>query len=373
MIACVAIDDFGLAVEVMDSPSLAGRPIVLLQSASQPLVVEASAAARQGGVVRGMDWISAQAACPGLSHVYARPERYATIASLMVQALAAVSPDLEPGVPGTCFLDLTACQAYYRNDPARIARLLLDQLRAAGVPEGTVGISGDRTTARVAARQTPRGGLQVVPPGDASGFLSGLTLYELCGAGRVVTDFLAEQGVNRCGDIARLPHGLLAERFGNHGRRLWLMAQGQDPTPVRARVTVGAGTSNDIRVLRTLPPACEDEATLHASLLLLAQRLQQRLRREGREVQTLRIRLRCPEGWRQAEIAAPALNAPNGGTALRRVLRRHWFGEEVSQVQLIAVAPPTLRPQPDFFVAGSRHRSVRRGAGRSRTGQSQIP
>ena len=37
MIACVAIDDFGLAVEVMDSPSLAGRPIVLLQSASQPL------------------------------------------------------------------------------------------------------------------------------------------------------------------------------------------------------------------------------------------------------------------------------------------------------------------------------------------------
>lgn len=377
MIACVSIHGFGLAVELMDTPSLSGRPVVLLHSSSQPRIVEASEAARLAGVVRGMDQASAQSACAGLSHVYARPERYAAVASRMAECLAAVSPDLEPGAPGMCYLDLTACQAYYRNDPARIARLLLDHLHEAGLPAGSVGVSGDRTTARIAAGQAGPDGHLVVPPGEAARFLAGLSLHELCGAGRGITDFLAEQAVHTCGDLARLPHAVLAERFGNHGRRLWLMAQGQDPTAVRARPAAGSGGATDVGVLRTLPPACIDEESILASVTHLIRRLRQRLQREGQDLRRLRIRLRCPEGWRQFEVTLTEAGASPSLPILRRPLRRHWFGEEVAQVQVIALAPTDPVPHPDFFLPGKRRRRGQSEAGairdRSRTGQSQIP
>ncbi|HEX4869874.1 MAG TPA: hypothetical protein VFV15_04005 [Moraxellaceae bacterium] len=355
MVACVQVPGFGLAVEALDNPGLAVRPVALLHSATQALVTEATPVARTAGVAPGMDWATAAAACAGLGRIVARPEHYAGVAARMGEALAAISPELETGLPGTVLLDLTPCQAYYRHDPDRIASLLLDCVRAAGAPVPGVGISGDRTTAQVAARQAGAGGARVVPPDAAAAHLAPLTLEELCGAGPLVTAFLADHGVARCGDMARIPHGLLARRFGNVGRRLWLMAQGRDPAPVRARGPADAREAPGGGLLRTLPPACRDEAALLEALLQLAARLLARLSREGWTGPELRVALRAPEGWRRDVVPLPA-TADLAALAppLRRFLRRHWFGEEVRQLHLQPAPPPRDLQQRDFFAAGRR-------------------
>lgn len=357
MIAFIDGGSFGLAVEQLDNPLLRQRALVLLHSASLPLVVELSAEALAAGLRPGMAWGEALAACPGLARVVARPARYAEHSQRLLENLAGISPDLEPFAPGEAFLDLTQCQSYYRHDPLRIGRLLQAAIGAAGGPACAIGIASDKTSARWAARQSGPGGIEVIPPGLAAARLAPLTLAELCGAGPGVTDFLADHGVHCCGDMARIPIGLPARRFGNHGRRLWLMAQGLDPCPVRPRVADGSGLPG---LVRTLPPACADADQLLAALRQLADKLRLRLQREGRSCQEFRIGLRAPEGWRHDSLRLDdAAESASLVPQLRRFLRRHWFGEVVRQVHLQALPEQAEAGQADFFPRRPRSRTRR--------------
>ena len=48
--------------------------------------------------------------------------------------------------------------------------------------------------------------------------------------------FSGRRGVYTCGDMQKLPIGVLGQRFGNPGRRIWHMCQGQDPEKVKTQV-----------------------------------------------------------------------------------------------------------------------------------------
>lgn len=358
MIAFVHVDSFGLAVEQADNPLLAGRPVVLLHSESMPRLVEVSPEARALGLRPGMDWDVARATCPGLGRLPARPAHYAAASARLWEALAGISPDIEPFAAGAAFLDLTACQAYYRHDPRHVARLLQAALAGAGAASATVAIAGDKTTARVAAQRATPGAVQVVPPGEAAGVLAPLPLSSLCGDAPALLDFLAAHGVADCGGLTRLPVAVLAQRFGNHGRRLWLMAQGLDPDPVRPRRKDARGPL----LGRLLPPGPTSEDALLGAFHALCGKLGQRLAREGWEARELRIGLRAPEGWRREWITLEAAAAHDLFAPCRRFLRRHWFGEEIRQVDLLPAPECPGYRQEDIFRGGR--------AGHGRTARS---
>lgn len=349
MIAFVRLDSLGIAVERLDNPLLQGRPVALLHGEALPLLVEASAEALAFGLRPGMDWTAASAACPGLARVVARPGRYAEMAGRQLAALAEIGPELEAFAPGEAFVDLTPCQAYYRFEPDRIARLIHGQVMAACGLSCAVGIGGDKTSARWAAGLAEPGGLEVIPPDRAEARLAPLTLAELCGAGPGILEFLAGHGVHTCGDMKKIPIALPAQRFGNLGRRLWLMAQGQDPSPVRPR----GAEAGQPGLGRVLPPGCGDAEALQAAFRQLSEKLLLRLQRDGEPVRDFCISLRAPEGWRQEGVR---LAAPGDAGALfqacRRFLRRHWFGEVVRQIRIQPLAGSAGPGQADFFHKG---------------------
>lgn len=353
MIAFVQVENFGLAVEGRENPGLAGRPVALLHSEAQPRLVEVSPEAAALGLRPGMAWQEANATCPGLGRLAARPAHYAALSARLWDALADISPDLEPLASGAAYLDLTACQAYYRHDPWRVAGLIQEALAAAGMPGATVAIAGDKTTARLAARTGAPGALLVVTPAAAGALLAPLPVALLCGEAPLLAEFFAAHGVSRCGEVQRLPAAVLAQRFGNHGRRLWLMAQGLDPDPVRPRREEPRGPL----LGRLLPPGACTEAALLDAFRALSGKLGQRLAREGWQARELRIGLRAPEGWRRewTTLAPP----PDGEmfTPCRRFLRRHWFGEEVHQVELLPAPERTAFRQEDIFRRAGRGRS----------------
>lgn len=352
MIAFVHMDNFGLAVERQENPALAGRPVVLLHSESIPRLVEVSAEARAGGLRPGMGWEDALRLCPGLGRMTARPAHYASRSARLLDSLQEISPDLEPFAAGEAYLDLSACQAYYRNDPERIGDLLQARLAAAGAPVAAVGISGDKTTARWAARSAGPGIVRVVPPQDSARTLAPLTLEELWGVGPQVAAFFASHDVHCCGDMGHIPISLPARRFGNHGRRLWLMAQGRDPAPVRSRADpVAAGPL----LGRLLPPGSDGTEILLAAFQGLAEKLHARLRRDGWQARELRLGLRAPEGWRQEWV--PLAEGDDVGVLVapcRRFLQRHWFGEEVRQIQLLPAPERVTARQADIFLRRAR-------------------
>lgn len=347
MIALVALDHFFAAVEQLDNPRLQGRPLGVAGSARGSVLLAVSPEARALGLFPGMAWAEARTRCPELALVVARPERYAEISGRLMQALTEVSPELEAFALDEAFLDLSHCQAYYRHDPERILALIRQTVFRASGLNCSVGISGDRTTARWAARQGLAEGGLVVPPDAAAARLAPLPLAEVCGIGPGIAEFLAAYGVHSCGDMQKIPIGVPARRFGNLGRRLWLMAQGRDPAPVDSRPRPPRPGS----LLRTLPPLTRNADQLQAAFLQLADKLSRRLRRDGLQAGELQVGLRAPEGWRQDWL--PLEQATDDARTLfapcRRFLRQHWFGEEVQQILLYGRPQRPAAEQADFL------------------------
>jgi DNA polymerase-4 len=145
----------------------------------------------------------------------------------------------------------------------------------------------------------------------------------------------------------KLPISILGQRFGNLGRRIWLMCQGADPdkihTDVPAPKSMGHG--------KVLPPNTKDHDVLHTYLTHMSEKLAARLRRHQMEGQVFAISLRTLEGWvgnkfklkTATNDSKPILNL------CRYVLTSLWNGEGIFQVQITVHDPKPCRQQMDLF------------------------
>ncbi len=347
MIALVDMDAFFASVEQQDNPRLRGRPIGVVNGEHGSTIVAASYEARPFGIRTGTRWVDARQRCPDCVRIVARPDRYAEVSGRIMTALTEVSPDIEVFSVDEAFLDLSSCQAYYRYQPDTIGALIQQKVREAAGLSCSVGISGDRTTAKWAAGLQKPGGMTIVVPRDAEARLAPLPLTELCGIGPGIASFFAEYGVHTCGDMKKIPISIPARRFGNLGRRLWLMAQGRDPAPVET----GSREQQSFSHAKFLPPETRNPAIVHTYYMHLAEKMAVRLRRGNLTVRDFHIGLRAPEGWRQDWLQSE--HPTNDGLAIfqlcKRFLRQHWFGENIQQIHIHSSQPSPAGAQPDFF------------------------
>ncbi|MGB4342155.1 MAG: DNA polymerase IV [Moraxellaceae bacterium] len=347
MIALVDMDAFFASVEQMDNPRLQGCPVGVVNGEQGSTIIAASYEARALGIRTGTPWAEARARCPEFVRVVSRPARYSEISNRIMTALQEVTPELEVFSVDEAFLDLTSCQAYYRYQPETIGRLIRATVLKASGLSCSVGISGDKTTAKWAAKQEKPGGLTLVHPDEAEKRLANIPLTELCGIGPGIAEFFAQYDVYRCGDMKRIPISVPAQRFGNLGRRLWLMAQGRDPAAIDQRTHEPKSMSHG----KILPPQVREVTIINGFFMHMAEKLATRLRRHGYVVQEYHISMRCPEGWRQAWMRTEQ-GTSDGAEIFRlckRFLRQHWFGEVVQQIRIHAASPVRSGMQPDFF------------------------
>jgi len=119
----------------------------------------------------------------------------------------------------------------------------------------SVGISGDKTTTKFAAKRHKPDGLKVINPTEAGQILAPYHVSELSGINKSVASFLKQYGVIVCDDMKKLLITVLTQRYGNLGRRIWLMAQGRDPDKVQTNIkspeTMGHG--------KNMPPEAKDK------------------------------------------------------------------------------------------------------------------
>jgi len=347
MIALVDMDAFFAAVEQLDNPRLRGRPVGVVNGEQGSTIIAASYEARPFGIRTGTKWAEAHQRCKECVRIVARPARYAEVSTRIMAALHDVSPDLEVFSVDEAFLDLTSCQRYYRYQPDHIGRLIQQTVLEASGLSCSVGISGDKTTAKWAAKQQKPKGMTIVRPEDAEAVLAPVPLTELCGIGPGIAEFFAEYGVFTCGDMKKIPISVPARRFGNLGRRLWLMAQAKDPAAVDTRQHEQKSMSHG----KILPPQTRNPAILQTYYLHLAEKMATRLRRHDLVIRDFHIGLRAPEGWRQAWMQSE--QPTHDGLAIfqlcKRFLRQHWFGEVVQQVHIHGSTPAPAGSQPDFF------------------------
>ena len=235
MIVLVDMNAFFASVEQLDTPDYRGKPVAVTNGLTGTCIITCSYEARAHGIHTGMRIKDARKRCPDLIHCASRPQRYAEVSTRIMDAMLDVTPDVEVFSVDEAFLDVTRCQKLWGR-AENIGRLVKRKVyEAAGIP-CSIGISGDKTTAKYAAKLNKPNGFTLIPPWEAKARLHDVPVTELCGIAGGIGDFLARYGVYKCGDMARLPISVLGKRFGNPGRRIWYMCQGADPEQVQMQV-----------------------------------------------------------------------------------------------------------------------------------------
>jgi DNA polymerase IV len=337
---------FFASVEQRDFPELRGRPVAITNGDQGSTIITCSYEARAFGIKTGMRLKEARQLCPALIRRPSRSGVYAAISTTIMAGLHDICPDIEVFSVDEAFIDVSHCQRLH-GTPPRIARMVKQRVwDLSGLP-CSVGVSGDKTTAKFAAKLHKPDGLTVIPPWEARQRLAEVPTTELSGIARGIGGFLANHGVYHCGEMHKLPISVLGDRFGNLGRRIWLMCQGEDPdrihTEVAAPKSVGHG--------KVLPPGTHEQDVLLTYFLHMSEKVGARLRRHNLEARRFLIGWKENEGW-VGDKPRLAVAGDDGRAIFRLcrfVLENHWRGAAVYQIQVTALDPRPAQQQMELF------------------------
>ena len=347
-IVFVDMDAFFASIEQLDEARLRQKPVAVTNGMRGTCIITCSYEARARGIRTGMRVKDALQICPQLIQRPARPERYAELATRMTDALRdEISPDLEIFSVDEAFLDVTYCQKLL-GTPEQIAQRTKAVIAKAVNLPCTVGVSSDKTSAKFIAKEHKPDGLGILPPWQVAQRLRDVPVTKLCGIAEGIGRFLAARGVHTCGDMERLPIGVLGKRFGYPGRRIWLMCHGQDPEPVQTSVAAPKSMGHG----KVMPPDTVDPEVIRMYLLHMCEKLAARLRRHHLQAKTFSVGLLTRYGWLgdTYKTAVPTTDGAVINALTRRMLDEYWRGEGVSQVSITALDPCPADGQMELFV-----------------------
>jgi len=232
LFACAWVPYFAAAAFERGEPALVDRPLIVVRGAPPVTrVVEASAAAREHGIVPEITETEARARCPVL---VARPwsdERVHAARHALLDAALTISPRVEDSGPGVVHVDAGGLERLVGHARA-IADRLARQVAAVGL-RARVGVAQSRTAARLAAQAGPA--VTIVPPGAERAFLSARPLGAL-ELGPAVAETFRRWGIRTVGELAALPRRSLGDRLGAPGLAAHDLALGLDRAPFRVHV-----------------------------------------------------------------------------------------------------------------------------------------
>jgi len=348
VIALVDMNAFFASIEQRDRPEWRGRPVAITNGKQGTCIITCSYEARAYGINTGMRLKQARQLCPELIQCPAQPERYAATSVAIMEALQDITPDIEVFSVDEAFLDITRCQRLL-GTPLQIAQLAKKKVFDASEILCSIGVSGDKTTAKFAAKLNKPNGLTIIPPDEAATWLHAVPVTKLCGIANGIGGFLAKHGVYTCGDMKKLPISVLARRFGNPGRRIWYMCQGQDPATLQQEVPAPKSVGHG----KVVPPNTRDPEVLLTYLLHMSTKVGTRLRRHRLQAQSFSIGLRSAEGWLggRLQTALPTSDGRKIMALCRQVINETWQGQGIHQVQVTALNPCNTDSQLELFTA----------------------
>ena len=232
-IAFVSILCFPGAVEVLRSPRLADRPLIIGDAEQPKRVLDYSLAASEQGVRRGFTVRKALGFCPDAVILPPDPVLYRGRWDSILGALDKIAPEAEDEGLGRVYLNIAGLQSLY-EDEAELAQRILGAVNLASGLDATLGIGDGKFIAFASAATGGPGEQRIIPAGAEAAFLAPLGI-ELLPVEADVNSRLRLFGLETIGDVAALSLPELQSQFGFSGRRLWQLANGIDDEPLHLR------------------------------------------------------------------------------------------------------------------------------------------
>jgi DNA polymerase-4 len=284
----LAVPGFPVAVERVLHPELRGRPVVVAPlGASRSIVTALSSEAWNGGIRKGMVLAKAMRYCRDAIVLPPNEPLYTRASRAIFRVLGNFSPVLEPSGHGHAYLDITGTDRLFgppRDTAWKAQKEIWQQLHL----NSSLGIASNKMVSRIASEIVMRpAGLQDVPHGNESSFLSPLPVRLLPGIGVQTEGQFRDLNIRIIRDIAAMEAEHLVLAFGRFGLLLRQRALGIDRTPVNPLRAVPA-----LEYEKVLPEDSNDYERLKRVLCELCDRAGEQLRtRKQRAGQTeLRVR-----------------------------------------------------------------------------------
>lgn len=282
----VDLDAFFAAVEVLDNPSLEGRPVIVGGSLQRGVVCSASYEARHFGVRSAMPVSQALSRCPQAVVLPVRRARYEELSQKVFEIFFEFTPLVEPLSIDEAFLDVTDCLRLHGTG-RQIAESLRKAVRERIGLTASAGIAPIKMAAKIASDLCKPDGLLEVPPENVLDFLAPLPISRLWGVGPAAQKKLMLLGVKTIAHARSLPLELLEKQLGSLGRMVYALCRGQDDrqvTPAREALSIGRE--------RTFMTDISDREKAQKKIFALCQSVAKRLRKENFSGRALTLKVK---------------------------------------------------------------------------------
>jgi DNA polymerase IV len=309
ILAHLDLDAFFAAVEELERPELAARPLVVGGDPhGRGVVATANYEARRFGIRSAMSSAEALRRCP--EAVFVRPNHrlYSQYSRSVWAAVREVVPTVERTGLDEGYLDVGEVAGDFRAARA-IGEVVQAAVRAATSLTCSLGIATCKVVAKVASDRRKPGGLTLVPPGREAAFLAPFDVRLLPGVGPRSEARLRAAGVTTMGALAGLADAELARLLpGKLGRVLRDRARGIDPRPLElAAETVSIGHEE------TFARDVGDRERLHDELRRMAARVAERLTATEQAARTVTTKVRYPDFATRSRSTTLPVGTADGG------------------------------------------------------------
>ena len=283
----VDMDAFYASVEVLDDPSLRGKPIIVGAPEGRSVVSSASYEARRFGVRSAMPVSQALRLCPTATVVTPHFDRYVALSRQVMSIFRDITPLVEPLSIDEAFLDVRGARRLW-GSPRQVAVALRERVLADTGLTCSVGGAATKHVAKIASTLSKPDGLLIIAARDTQRFLADRPVSAIWGVGPKAAEALAARGIRLVRDVLQTPDDVLDRALGPAmGLRVRELSRGIDERPVTTD-RVEKSISHE----ETFHDDVDDDAVVRREILRLADRVAVRLRAHELRAGAVSIKVR---------------------------------------------------------------------------------
>lgn len=287
IIAHFDLDSFFVSVEILNNPSLKGKP-VFVGGSERGVVAACSYEARKFGIHSGMPSKKALQLCPQVIVIKGTRSEYSRFSRWVTQIIAAKAPLFEKASVDEFYLDLTGMEKFF-NPLQWTIDLRKAIMEETGLPI-SFGLSSNKMMAKIATNAAKPNGYLQIPFGKEKEFLAPLTVDKIPGVGGHTHEVLKAIGIFTIGDVSKKNKEDLEERLGKWGIDLWYKSFGIHHSEVAQY-----HESKSISSENTFDENKTDLDFLMSELVRLTEKISYELRQDKKVAGCVAVKIRYPD------------------------------------------------------------------------------
>ncbi|MCJ7656832.1 MAG: DNA polymerase IV [Candidatus Atribacteria bacterium] len=289
------LDAFFASVEQRDNPAYRNKPLIVGGisgvdgkdgKTNRGVVCAASYEARQYGVHAGMPIWEARQKCHNGIFIPTQMNKYLEASKKFFQICSTYTPLIEPLSIDELFLDVSGCESLFGSSEI-IGRKIKERVHQELGLKVSVGIAENKFLAKIATNLGKPDGFYLISSKDIQKILYPLPISALWGIGKKTEELLKKSGIYQVEQLAKMPDSILENLMGKNGKKIKLLAQGIDESPVNP-----PSKAKSIGKETTFSTNITEKAVLVKELLKISQLVGYTARKKGYKGRTITLKIR---------------------------------------------------------------------------------